>query len=154
MPPSPTDRIELSITIDAPVSRVWRAITDYKEFSAWFRVNLESPFIPGKPTKGRITYPGYEHLVMEVTDIVLKPERYFAYRWHPAAIDPAIDYSGEKKTLVEFQLEASGSGTLLRITESGFDAIPAARRAEAFRMNHGGWTEQIRNINAHVTSHP
>ena len=120
------------------------------EFGQWFRVNLESPFVPGKTTRGRITYPGYEHLIMEVVVQKLEAERLFSFNWHPYAVDPKVDYSKERPTLVEFKLEKTPAGTLLVITESGFDSIPAARREEAFRMNSGGWTEQLKNIQTHV----
>lgn len=145
-----TDRIEKQIEIGAPLTRVWRALTDHREFGQWFRVRLEAPFVVGKSTRGNITYPGYEHLVFEATVEAMEPERRFAMRWHPHAVDPKKDYSGEPTTLVEFTLQASGSGTLLRLVESGFDALPAERRSEAFRMNDGGWAEQMKNIQAHV----
>lgn len=151
---SSTDRIEKRIELNAPVARVWRALTDYKEFGAWFRVKLENPFVPGEPSKGHITYPGYEHLVMHVVVQRMEHERLFSFHWHPYAVDPHVDYSKEPPTLVEFTLEATASGTLLVVTESGFDAIPAARRAEAFRMNDGGWAEQMKNIESHVGKAP
>ncbi len=145
-----TDRIEKSIEIDAPVERVWRALTDYREFGQWFRVNLEGPFVTGRTIRGQITYPGYEHLVMEVVVGEMERPRVFSYRWRPTAVDPGVDTSMDPTTLVEFRLEAAGEGTLLRLTESGFDAIPAARRDEAFRRNDGGWTEQMQNIKNHA----
>src|SRR5438876_6203392 len=154
MSQSSSDRIEKRIELNAPPARVWRALTDHREFGQWFRVNLESPFVPGKTTRGRITYPGYEHLVMEVVVQKMEPERLFSFHWHPYAIDPNVDYSKEKPTLVEFRLEKTASGTLLHVTESGFDSLPAARRDEAFRMNSGGWEQQIKNIQAYVTSGP
>jgi len=149
-----TDRIEKQIELRAPVARVWRALTEYREFGEWFRVNLEAPFVPGRTTRGTITYPGYEHLVMEVVVQKMEPERLFSFHWHPGAVDPTVDYSKEPPTLVEFRLEPAGDGTLLRLTESGFDAVPAARRDEAYRMNDGGWTEQVRNIDDYVKKNP
>ena len=154
MEKSSTDRIEKQIELKAPLARVWRALTDHKEFGEWFRVSLEAPFVPGETTRGNITYPGYEHLVMEVVVQKMEPERLFSFHWHPAAVDPNVDYSKEPSTLVEFKLERVGSGTLLLVTESGFDAIPAGRRDEAFRMNDDGWTEQVKNIEAYVTKNP
>ncbi|MEK6702475.1 MAG: SRPBCC family protein [Planctomycetota bacterium] len=151
---SSTDRIEKRIELAAPVARVWRALTDHKEFSQWFRVNLEGPFVPGKITRGRITYPGYEHLVMEVVVQKMESERLFSFNWHPYAVDSKADYSKEPPTLVEFRLQKTPTGTLLVVSESGFDSIPLARRAEAFRMNDGGWTEQVKNIEAHVAKAP
>src|SRR5688572_16483938 len=133
-----TDRIEKEIVLRAPRSKVWRAITDHKQFGTWFRVDLEGEFRPGHTTRGRITHPGYEHVTMEVQVEAIEPERYFSYRWHPYAVDPKIDYSAEPTTLVEFTLEEVAQGTRLRVVESGFDQVPAARRAEAFRMNEGG----------------
>jgi len=141
-----TDRIEKSIDLNAPVARVWRALTDHEEFGTWFRVKLEAPFVAGKSTRGHITYPGYEHLRMEVEVQTMEKERLFSFLWHPYAVDPKIDYSKEPRTLIEFRLEKTATGTRLRVTESGFDAIPAARRGEAFLRNGEGWSAQMRNI--------
>jgi uncharacterized protein YndB with AHSA1/START domain len=148
------DRIEKRIELKAPVSRVWRALTDYREFGAWFRVKLDGPFVPGQISRGQITYPGYEHLKWEAVVQTMEPERLFSFTWHPYAIDPKADYSQEPPTLVEFRLERTANGTLLLLTESGFDKIPANRRLEAFRMNDGGWTEQMKNIDTYVTQRP
>jgi uncharacterized protein YndB with AHSA1/START domain len=145
-----SDRIEKQIELEAPVSRVWQALTDYREFGTWFRVNLEGPFVPGQATRGTMAYPGYEHLKWEATVQKMEPESLFSFTWHPYAIDQDTDYSQETPTLVEFKLEKTPKGTLLRLTESGFDKIPASRRAEAFRMNERGWTTQIENIERHV----
>ena len=148
------DRIEKQIELAAPVSRVWRALTDYREFGEWFRVKLEGPFVVGQGSGGYITWPGYEHLRMEVAVQKIQPEEYFSYTWHPYAIDPKVDYSKETPTLVEFTLEKTRKGTLLKVIESGFDKIPAERRQEAFRMNDNGWAQQIRNIEAYVAQNP
>lgn len=146
-----TDRIEKTLVIAAPRSRVWRAIANAEEFGAWFRVKLDGPFIEGATVRGTITYPGYEHLTMEMLIERIEPERYFAYRWHPHAVDPKMDYSPEPMTLVEFTLDEASGGTRLAIVESGFDRIPLARRAEAFRMNEGGWAEQMQNIRRYAS---
>jgi len=144
------DRIEKQIELNAPVSRVWRALTDHEQFGAWFQVKLEGPFEPGKESVGHITYPGYEHVSWRAVVKEMIPERLFSLTWHPFAVDPAVDYSSEPQTLIEFRLEPRGAGTLLTLTESGFERIPAHRRAEAFRMNEGGWTEQMENIRRYV----
>jgi uncharacterized protein YndB with AHSA1/START domain len=149
-----SDRIEKQIEIKAPVSRVWRAVTDYREFGAWFRVALEAPFVAGKEARGRILYPGKDHLVMTVTVQRIEPERLFSFTWHPYAIDPNTDYSAEPPTLVEFILEPAANGTRLTVVESGFDALPAHRRDLAFRMNDGGWAIQVQNIAQHVAATP
>lgn len=146
-----TDRIQKKVILRAPRSRVWRAISNAEEFGRWFGVKLEGEFAEGAPIRGKITYPGYEHLTMEIEVDRIDPERYFAYRWHPYAVNPAVDYSLEPMTLVEFWLDEADGGTLLTIVESGFDRIPLARRAEAFRRNDGGWAEQTRNIERHVS---
>jgi len=143
-------RIEKKIELVAPVSRVWRALTDYREFGEWFRVKLDGPFVPGQVSRGHITYPGYEHLAWEAVVQKMEAERLFSFTWHPYAIDPKKDYSKETPTLVEFRLEKTSGGTLLLLTESGFDKIPSDRQLEAFRMNDGGWTEQMKNIEKHV----
>jgi uncharacterized protein YndB with AHSA1/START domain len=146
-----TDRIEKKVNLRAPRSRVWRAIANAEEFGAWFHVRIEGTFIEGATIRGKITHPGYEHLTMELQVERIEPEHYFAYRWRPYAIDPAVDYSTEPTTLVEFRLEEADGGTLLTIVESGFDRIPLARREKAFRMNEQGWAEQTRNIERHVS---
>lgn len=144
------DRIEKSIDIAAPPERVWRALTDHEEFGAWFRVRLDGPFAVGETSRGHITYPGYEHLKWQATVTAMEAPRRFAFTWHPYAVDPDRDYSDEPPTLVEFRLEPAETGTRLTVIESGFDAIPAARRDEALRMNEGGWEEQVGNVKAHV----
>ncbi len=146
-----TDRIEKEIVMRAPRSRVWRALTDAREFGRWFRADIKDDFAPGKPARGRITHPGYEHVAFEVEVERIEPERLFSFRWHPYAIDPTKDYSKEPTTLVVFELDEVPEGTRLRVTESGFDHIPAERRAEAFRMNSGGWEGQVKNIARHVS---
>jgi uncharacterized protein YndB with AHSA1/START domain len=146
-----TDRIEKKVALRAPLSRVWRALSNAKEFSEWFGVKLDGSFAEGATIRGKITNPGYEHMTMDLMIERIEPEKYFAYRWHPYAIDPKVDYSQEPTTLVEFRLEETDDGTSLTIVESGFDRIPAARRAEAFRMNDQGWTGQAKRIERYVT---
>jgi len=146
-----SDRFEKKIELKAPISRVWRALTDYREFGEWFRVKLDGPFVPEQVSTGHITYPGYEHLKWEAVVKEMEPERLFSFTWHPYAVDPKADYSQEPPTLVEFRLEKTAGGTLLRLTESGFDKIPAHRRDQAFRMNDGGWAQQMKNIESYVT---
>ena len=148
------DRIEKSIELHAPVSRVWRALTDHNEFGAWFRVKLDAPFRVGEPSVGQITWPGYEHVTWRAVVQAIDPEQYFAFTWHPYAIDPNVDYSEETPTLVEFQLEKTATGTLLKVTESGFTDIPDSRRNEAFLRNSEGWAQQIKNIEEYVAQHP
>lgn len=148
------NRIEKQIEIKAPVSRVWRALTDYREFGAWFRVKLEKPFVAGEIAQGNLEYPGYEQLKWTVTVQKIEPERLFSFTWHPYAIDPQVDYSDETPTLVEFRLEKTETGTRLTVTESGFDKIPTHRYADAFRMNSQGWAIQVQNINEYVTANP
>jgi uncharacterized protein YndB with AHSA1/START domain len=148
-----SDRIERSIEIKASVSRVWRAITDHREFGEWFRVALQGPFVVGQESTGMITHPGYEHVVWRSMVKEMRPETLFSFTWHPYAIDPNVDYSSEPQTLVEFRLEPTPTGTRLVVTESGFDAIPAHRRGEALRMNGNGWTGQLKNIARHVAEH-
>jgi uncharacterized protein YndB with AHSA1/START domain len=148
-----TDRIERRILLKAPRSRVWRALSDAAEFGAWFGVDFKGKtFVAGKPVQGKITYPGYEHLLMEVQIERLEPERLLAWRWHPAAIEPSVDYSHEPTTLVVFELEEAEGGTLLTLVESGLDNIPLERRATVLRLNTSGWDEQIRNIEKHVAA--
>jgi uncharacterized protein YndB with AHSA1/START domain len=148
-----TDRIERKILLKAPRSRVWRALSNAEEFGGWFGVSLKGQvFAAGQHARGHITHPGYEHLVFDVLVERIEPERLLALRWHPAAIDPAVDYSKEPTTLVEFELTEVEGGTLLTLVESGFDQIPPERRLEAFRMNSGGWDEQMKNIEKHVAT--
>src|SRR5262249_44757796 len=119
-----SDRIEKRIELKAPISRVWRALTDYREFGEWFCVKLEAPFSVGRISRGQITYPGYEHYKWEACVVKMEHERLFSFTWHPYALDPKRDYSKETPTLVEFRLEKTADGTLLVLTESGFDKIP------------------------------
>jgi uncharacterized protein YndB with AHSA1/START domain len=145
------DRIEKRIEISAPVARVWQALTDSRQFGEWFLVKLDGPFVAGEPVGGQLTFPGYEHLRMELVVKTIQPTSYFSYTWHPYAVNPKIDYSQETPTLVEFRLAESANGTLLVVTESGFAKLPKERYADAFRMNTRGWEQQLEQIKAYVS---
>ena len=144
-PTKTSDRIEEQVVLDAPRARVWRALTNPKELGEWFGVNLANATIAtGSHVTGHITIPGYEHVTFDAIIEELVVERRFAWRWHPNALDPAVDYSKEPRTLVTFTLEdAPNGGTLLRVVESGFDALPASRRTAAFTGNSNGWRGQL-----------
>ena len=146
-----TNRIERQILLKAPRSRVWRALTEPHEFGAWFGVKLTGPSMaPGQHLSGNVTYSGYEHVLLEIWIEKVEPERRLWWSWHPAAIEPGVDYSAEPKTLVEFELTEVQGGTLFKVVESGFDGIPLARRAKVFGMNTRGWEAQMVNIEKHV----
>ncbi|MEM7050904.1 MAG: SRPBCC family protein [Acidobacteriota bacterium] len=144
------DKIEKSVDLKAPVPRVWRALTDHREFGAWFRVDLENPFTIGEVTAGRVTHPECDHLQWAALVRAIEPERYFAFSWCPLAQD--ADFDKGPTTLVEFTLTATQEGTRLEICESGFGALPAGPRNEALRSNTRGWNEQVHNIAAHVAA--
>jgi uncharacterized protein YndB with AHSA1/START domain len=154
MPATSTDRIEKQIVLDAPRSRVWRALTDVRQFNQWFGVNLEQPFKAGQKSSGRITIPKYEHILMEAWVEKVEPEHHFSFRWHPGSSDPTLDTSKEPTTLVAFTLEDDGEGTKLTVVETGFDALPESRRVSAFSGNEKGWTGQLRNIANYLKSNP
>jgi uncharacterized protein YndB with AHSA1/START domain len=149
-----SDRIEKQIELKAPISQVWRALTNYREFGQWFRVRLEGPFVQGQVSRGSMTYPGYEHVKWEAMVQKMEPERLFSFTWpHPKSLDRdeySGDYTNDPTTLVEFRLERTKNGTLLRLIESGFNQLPGDLRLDAFRRNDGGWTEQMKNIEAYV----
>jgi uncharacterized protein YndB with AHSA1/START domain len=146
-----TDRIERKVLLKATRARVWRALSNAAEFGDWFGVDFKGKtFVAGKPIQGKITYPGFEHLTMEVVVEKIVPERLLSWHWHPAAIDPKVDYSQELTTLVVFELQDADGGIMLSVVESGLDKIPLARRAEVFRMNSSGWDEQMENVKKHV----
>jgi uncharacterized protein YndB with AHSA1/START domain len=156
-----TDRIEKRIQLRAPLARVWRAITDASEFGAWFGVKFDRPFVAGVLLRGTITptkvdatvaasQKPYEGAAFEIVIERIEPMRLFSFRWHPFAVDAKADYSREPMTLVEFELRETSGGTLLTLSESGFDALPPERRAKAFEMNDSGWTAQATLIAKYV----
>jgi uncharacterized protein YndB with AHSA1/START domain len=145
-----TDRIEKEIVLRAPRSRVWRALTDAEQFGAWFGIKLDGAFAPGSHVYGRLTSPPFEQVTIDFAIERMDPENRLSYRWHPYPLEPGVDYSSEPTTLVEFELEEVAGGTHVRVVESGFDRIPPARRAEAFKMNNAGWDEQLENIARYV----
>jgi uncharacterized protein YndB with AHSA1/START domain len=151
----PTDRIEKTIVLRAPRSRVWRALTQADQFGAWFGMALEGTFAPGARLMGSFTSPGHEHVTIEIVVERVEPERLLSYRWHPYPSEPGVDVASEPMTLVEFSLADvadMADGTQLTVIESGFDRLPPARRATAFRMNAQGWAEQVTHIAAYVTT--
>lgn len=147
-----TDRIEKQVMLDAPRSRVWRALTDVEQFNAWFGVVLTSPFTPGAAVSGTFPNPKYAHVRMTIWIERIEPELFFSFRWHPYAIEEGVDYSAEPTTLVAFTLEDIAGGTRLTVVESGFDAIPESRRAKAFAMDSNGWTAQMENIRKYLAA--
>jgi uncharacterized protein YndB with AHSA1/START domain len=149
---SDTDRIERSVVINAPRERVWQALSNAEQFGTWFGASLAGQnFKPGQRVRGPITICGHEHVFFDVLVERIEPQHAFAFHWHPYAVDPAIDYTQEAPTLVTFTLQDAPDGTLLTVTESGFDKVPPQRRLEAFRMNSAGWEGQLRNIVRYVT---
>jgi uncharacterized protein YndB with AHSA1/START domain len=148
-----TNRIEKKVLLRAPRARVWRALTDAREFGSWFGVEFDGDFEPGERLKGTIsptkvdasvakTQKEYEGAAFEITVERVEPQRLFSFKWHPFAVERGVDYSAEPMTLVEFVLEEMTGGTLLVISETGFDHIPLRRRARAFEMNEQGWAMQ------------
>lgn len=157
----PTDRIEKNVLLSAPRARVWKALTDAEEFGEWFGVRFDGPFAPGKPQRGVIVpttvdaevakaQQPYAGTPFEITIDRIEPERLFAFRWHPFAVEAGVDYSREPTTLIVFTLEEAANGIMLTVTESGFDQIPLARRAKAFAANEGGWTMVMKLIEKHL----
>ena len=158
---SDTDRIRKSILLRAPRERVWRAISNSKEFGSWFGVEFDAAFAPGARITGRIvptkvdpevarTQEPYTGMAFDFTVERIEPMRLFSFRWHPFAVEPGVDYSKEPTTLVVFELEDAQGGTMLTITESGFDRIPIARRAKAFAANEQGWEAQTKLIEKYL----
>lgn len=146
--PTYSDRIERSILLKARRERVWRALTEAEAFGTWFGLKLQGQsFAAGGRNRAQLSIKGYEHVWLDLAIECVEPQTTFAYRWHPFAIDPAMDYSQEEPTLVTFTLtDAPDGGTVLKVVESGFDRVPAHRRLEAWRMNNAGWDGQLRNI--------
>jgi uncharacterized protein YndB with AHSA1/START domain len=156
-----TDRIEKKVLLKAPLDRVWRAITDSSEFGRWFGVRFDGPFVAGHSVRGVITPTLLDEEVAKMQEphaghedmwqiVAVEPQRRFAFRWHPFAIEPDVDYSQEPTTLVEFTLSEASEGVWLQIVESGFDAIPAERRAQAFQANSEGWAHQIELVQKYL----
>jgi uncharacterized protein YndB with AHSA1/START domain len=145
------DRIERQVFLKAPRSRVWRALTDATQFGEWFGIRASGPFAPGARVRAEVTHPEYKGLLFDMVIEDMVPEQRFSWRWHPNAIDRTHDYSAEPTTLIVFQLEEATGGTLLTVVESGFEAVPLERRAEAYRGNEQGWDHQMKAIDRYVT---
>jgi uncharacterized protein YndB with AHSA1/START domain len=146
-----TDRIEKQIFLKAPRARVWRALTDSKEFGQWFQIVFTESFKPGATVKGRVTFPGYENMTMEFVIDAMEPERRFSYRWHPNAKGPAADYANEPMTLVEFTLKDADGGTMLTVVETGFDSLAPERRAATLKSNTNGWAQQMTALETYLS---
>ena len=145
-----SNQIEKSILLHFPRHRVWRALTTAREFGSWFGVKLDGEFAAGKTIRGKYENEKYAHATFDVIVETIAPETLFTYRWHPFAMEPNIDYSGESRTLVAFTLEDRDGDTLLTVVESGFDGIPAARRSKAFEMDSNGWASQMVRIEKYL----
>ncbi|KVK96655.1 SRPBCC family protein [Burkholderia cepacia] len=159
-----TDRIEKQALLNASPDRVWEAVSNSGEFGRWFGVSFDGPFAAGQPLFGRITptrvdddvaraQEPYAGTVFEIVVDRVEPKQLFSFRWHPFAIDPNIDYASEPMTLVTFALAAQADGTLLTVTETGFDQLIETRRAKAREMNDQGWAAQMTLIAKYLTKH-
>ena len=146
--PGSTDRIEKTMVLRAPRSKVWRALTDSVQFGEWFGAKLTEPFTPGGRVRGPIVTPGYTHFAFEATVEQIEPERLFSWRWQPGG-NPDAD-PAEPTTLVVFELEEVPEGTRLTVTESGFDRLPVSRREKSYRENDKGWTGQFENLRKYL----
>ncbi len=145
------DRIERKVLLNASRKAVWEALTDAEQFGSWFGIALKGKtFITGETIEAPITYPGYEHVVWKARIERILPQTLFSFWWHPFAVAKDVDYDKETPTLVEFTIEDRAPGILLRVVESGFDAVPQARRQKAFKMNSRGWDEQMGNIETYL----
>ena len=155
------DAIEKQVMLRAPLARVWSAISDSRQFGSWFGVKFDGPFKSGERIVGKIApttadanvaemQKPYEGMKFDITVDRIEPQTLFSFRWHPAAIDPKVDYSTEPTTLVVFKLQEVSGGVMLTITESGFNGVPLSRRAEAFKMNEGGWSAQTMLIEKYL----
>ncbi len=151
MSPKSTDRIEQRVVLRVPRAFIWHALADAEEFGAWFGAKMEGPFRQGATVRGKVTMEGHKGHPIEMEIDRIEPEHLFSWRWHPYTVDPEIDYSAEPRTLVECRLEEVGPGTALTFVESGFNALPAARREEAYRMHEEGWAEQCKSIERYLT---
>jgi uncharacterized protein YndB with AHSA1/START domain len=160
-----TDRIEKKVLLRAPRARVWRALTNSTEFGTWFGITFDGPFRPGAKMNGVIVGTKVNPEVaalqkphtgkrFEITIEQIEPEKLFSFRWHPHAVDAKVDYSTESATLIVFKLEEKPEGILLTVTESGFDKIPLARRAEAFKANEQGWEMMIKVVEEYLVQKP
>ena len=158
-----TDRIEKKILLRAPRERVWRAVSEAKEFGSWFGVAFDGQFVEGTRLTGKITpttvdpevakmQAPYSGKKFEWTVERIEPMRRISFRWHPYAVEEGIDYSKEPTTLIEFDLADAPGGTLLTVSESGFDQIPLERRAKAFKANEGGWEMQTHLIEKYLAA--
>ena len=163
--PEVADRIEKRILLRAPRARVWRALTDHREFGEWFGMRCEAPFKPGAAVTGTIVpttvdaavaraQKPHKGMPFELTIEQMEPERLFSFRWHPFAIDRNVDYSSEPTTLVTFVLDDAPGGILLTVTETGFDRIPLARRAAAFTANEQGWGMVVTLVEKYLAAKP
>lgn len=157
------DRIEKKIVLRAPIARVWRAISDARQFGTWFGVAFEGEFVPGTTVRGKMVPTAVDPDVARAQEPYagmpfdcmverMEPERLFSFRWHPCAVEPGVDYTQEPTTLVELALTAVPDGTLLTVTESGFDKVPPERRVQAFRMNEEGWIAQLELVRKYLAS--
>jgi len=159
--PISENSIEKRALLKAPLDKVWEALTDARQFGIWFGMALDGSFVAGKAVTGHIRPTQVDPEVakmqepyagMPVSWVVdrIEPKSLFSMRWHPYAIDRDVDYSGEPMTLITFTLKETGAGVELTVTETGFEHIPAHRRAEALKANAGGWAKQMELIAAYV----
>lgn len=147
------DRVESTILINAPRSRVWQALSRAETFGKWFGANLAGQaFEPGRRVRGPMTIEGHTHVIFDVIVGQVEPERLLSWRWHPHAVEAGADYSNdEERTVVTYTLQdAPGGATRVTVVETGFDKVPPDRRMSAIRGVSKGWPWQMENLKKHA----
>ncbi len=144
-----TDTITRQIHIGADPQRVWDALADAHEFGKWFQVKLDGPFVVGKTTTGKLTYPGHEGIPWITATEVMEPPSRFVFRWPNSTPNESIGPDTIWLT-VEFTLTRQNDGTLVTVTETGFAAVPEDQRVSMLRGNTEGWNIQTGNLKRYV----
>ena len=153
-----SDRIEKHTLLNAPLERVWEALSNSTKFGTWFGMRVDGPFVEGATVTGQIVETQVDDEVaamqrpyagapVTLRVVALEPMRRLAFRWNPL---PGTEFE-DLTTLVEFTLTPQGDGTSLVIVESGFDALPDEHRDATFDGNSQGWSLQARLIGKYVS---
>ncbi|HEX2033382.1 MAG TPA: SRPBCC domain-containing protein [Chloroflexota bacterium] len=144
------DQIEREILVEAPVTRVWAALTQAEHLRVWFAfAGAEVDLRPGGAILMRWKEHGTFHGRVERVD----PPCLFSYRW---ALVAGEEPRQGNSTLVEFTLTPEGRATRLRVLERGFSTLEGTdeTRAEHVAANRQGWDGGLHALQEYLAPRP
>jgi len=139
--------VRRTISIKAPIDKVWAAITEAQHLARWFPQSAVLTDV-SVGAEGVFTWDGYEDFAVRIEE--LDPPHMIAYRWSNdnARGVPTTRIADSQSTVFRFTLEPIEGGTQLTVIESGFGSL--SDPAGSMESNRGGWNSELDELVAYL----